>query len=73
VQIDLVDQSQLEQLAADGGREHLEVLAVGRRQPDLPSMAWSQPFRPPRMAPIVAMYSLCRPGRTETPVIQSIP
>ena len=34
VQVDLVDQSQLEQLAADSGREHLEVLAVGRRQPD---------------------------------------
>ena len=34
VQVDLVDQSQLEKLAADGGREHLEVLAVGRRQPD---------------------------------------
>jgi hypothetical protein len=34
VQVDLVDQSQLEQLTADGGREHLEVLAVGRRQPD---------------------------------------
>jgi hypothetical protein len=31
VQVDLVDQSQLEQLTADGGREHLEVLAVGRR------------------------------------------
>jgi hypothetical protein len=38
----------------------------------LPSMAWSQPFRPPRMAPVVVMYSSCRPGRTETPVIQSI-
>jgi hypothetical protein len=34
VQVDLVDQSQLEQLTADGGREHLEVLAAGRRQPD---------------------------------------
>jgi hypothetical protein len=34
VQIDLVDQSQLKQLTTDGGREHLEVLAVGRRQPD---------------------------------------
>jgi hypothetical protein len=34
VQVDLVDQSQLEQLAADGGREHLEVLAAGRRQRD---------------------------------------
>jgi hypothetical protein len=31
VQVDLVDQSQLEQLTADGGREHLEVLAAGRR------------------------------------------
>ena len=38
----------------------------------LPSMAWSQPFRPPRMAPVVVTYSWCRPGRTETPVIQSI-
>jgi hypothetical protein len=34
VQVDLVDQSQLEKLTADSGREHLEVLAVGRRQPD---------------------------------------
>jgi hypothetical protein len=34
VQVDLVDQSQLEQLTADGGREHLEVLAAGCRQPD---------------------------------------
>ena len=34
VQVNLVDQSQLEQLTADGGGEHLEVLAVGRRQPD---------------------------------------
>ena len=34
-------------------------------------MAWSQPFRPPRMAPVVAMYSSCRPGRTETPAIQA--
>jgi hypothetical protein len=34
VQVDLVDQSQLEKLTADGGREHLEVLATGRRQPD---------------------------------------
>jgi hypothetical protein len=34
VQVDLVDQPQLEQLTADGGREHLEVLALGRRQPD---------------------------------------
>lgn len=34
VQVDLVDQSELEQLAADGGREYLEVLAAGRRQPD---------------------------------------
>jgi hypothetical protein len=34
VQVDLVDQSQLEQLTADGGREDLEVLAAGRRQPD---------------------------------------
>jgi hypothetical protein len=34
VQVDLVDQSQLEQLTADGGREHLEVLAAGRREPD---------------------------------------
>jgi hypothetical protein len=34
VQVDLVDQSQLEQLTADGGREHLEVLAPGRRQRD---------------------------------------
>ena len=29
VQVDLVDQSQLEQLAADGRREHLEVLTAG--------------------------------------------
>src|SRR5260370_28020132 len=34
VQVDLVDQSQLEKLTADGGRENLEVLAAGRRQPD---------------------------------------
>jgi len=34
VQVDLVDQSQLEKLTADGGREHLEVLAAGRGQPD---------------------------------------
>jgi hypothetical protein len=34
VEVDLVDQAQLEQLTADGGREHLEVLAAGRRQPD---------------------------------------
>jgi hypothetical protein len=34
MEVDLVDQSQLEQLTADGGREHLEVLAAGRRQPD---------------------------------------
>jgi len=34
VQVDLVDQPQFEKLTADGGREHLEVLAVGRRQPD---------------------------------------
>jgi hypothetical protein len=34
VQVDLVDQSQLKQLTADRGREHLEVLALGLRQPD---------------------------------------
>jgi hypothetical protein len=34
VQVDLVDQPQLEQLTADRGREHLEVLAAGGRQPD---------------------------------------
>jgi len=34
VQVDLVDQPQLEQLAADGGGEHLEILPAGRRQPD---------------------------------------
>jgi hypothetical protein len=34
VEVDLVDQAQLEQLTADGGREYLEVLAAGRRQPD---------------------------------------
>jgi hypothetical protein len=34
VQVDLVDQSELEQLTADSGGEHLEVLAAGRRQPD---------------------------------------
>ena len=38
----------------------------------LPSMARSQPFRPPRTAPVVLTYSSCRPGRTETPAIQSI-
>ena len=38
----------------------------------LPSMAWSQPFRPPRMAPVVSTYSPINPGRSETPVIQSI-
>src|SRR2546429_5472573 len=38
----------------------------------LPSMAWSQPFRPPRMAPVVSMDASCGPGRTETPAIQSI-
>ena len=38
----------------------------------LPSMAWSQPFRPPRMAPVVSTYSPISPGRSETPVIQSI-
>ena len=32
VEIDLVDQSQFEQLTADGRREHLEVLAAGRRR-----------------------------------------
>jgi hypothetical protein len=40
VQIDLVDQSQLEKLTADGGREHLEVLAVGRRQRDPDRLGW---------------------------------
>jgi hypothetical protein len=34
VEVDLVDQSQLQKLTADGGREHLEVLAAGRRRPD---------------------------------------
>ena len=38
----------------------------------LPSMAWSQPFRPPRMAPVVSTYSPINPGRSETPVIQSM-
>jgi len=32
VEIDLVDQSQFEQLTADGRREYLEVLAAGRRR-----------------------------------------
>jgi len=30
VQVDLVDQSQFEELTADGRREHFEVLAAGR-------------------------------------------
>jgi hypothetical protein len=34
VQVDLVDQSQFEQLTADRGREHLQVPAAGRRQRD---------------------------------------
>jgi DNA-binding HxlR family transcriptional regulator len=34
VQVDLIDQPQHEQLAADGGREHLQVLAVGRCERD---------------------------------------
>ena len=34
VQVNLVDQSQFEKLTADGGREHFEVLAAGRLQPD---------------------------------------
>jgi hypothetical protein len=34
VQVDLVDQPELEKLAADRGREHLDVLAAGRRQRD---------------------------------------
>ena len=34
VQVDLVDQPQFEQLTADGRREHFEVLAAGRSQPD---------------------------------------
>ena len=34
VQVDLVDQSQLEELATDRRREHFEVLAAGRFQPD---------------------------------------
>jgi hypothetical protein len=38
----------------------------------LPSMAWSQPFRPPRMAPVVSTYSPISPGRSVTPVIQFI-
>src|SRR6516162_10008533 len=40
VEVDLVDQSQLEKLTADGGREHLEVLAAGRRQPDPHRLRW---------------------------------
>ena len=38
----------------------------------LPPMAWSQPFRPPSTAPVVSTYSPIRPGRNDTPVIQSI-
>jgi len=34
VQVDLVDQSQFEKLTADGRREHFEVLAADRLQPD---------------------------------------
>src|ERR1700684_2644178 len=34
----------------------------------LPSMAWSQPFRPPRIAPVVAMYSSCPRDRRLAPV-----
>jgi hypothetical protein len=41
VEVDLVDQSQVEQLPADGGREHLEVLAAGRVQPDPYRLGWA--------------------------------
>jgi hypothetical protein len=36
VQVDLVDQPLFKELTADGRREHFEVLAAGRLQPDPP-------------------------------------
>ncbi len=70
VRVDLVDQSALEELPADRGREDLEVLAAGGLQPD-PERP-GHIARPPSTAPVVSAYSSTRPARNENPVIQSI-
>jgi hypothetical protein len=64
VQVDLVDQSQFEKLAADVGREDFEVLAACRFQPDadgLGRVAWQE------RRPVWRSSGILRTGTPATP------